>query len=80
MRRKLPPIIWQGSRLSRRDLLMVRSELVELMETGLRKPADLIFHEVWLDDDPYGRIVSVWGRVGRRSFCAAFIPARPNAS
>jgi hypothetical protein len=66
--RNLPPIIMHGRRLTRRDRLKVGGELRDLLDTGLGKPADLIFHDCWLDDEPDGRVASCWGQKGSRAF------------
>lgn len=68
-------IIWHGRRPARKVLTQTRAELAELLDTGLGKPADLVFHTVFLNDDDFeaGPIVSCWGQRGSRSFHAEVV-------
>lgn len=60
------------------DLEKVVAEIVDLHACGLLKSADLIFHEVWLDEstppsDDGFRGVTVHGREGEDKYYCAYI-------
>lgn len=74
----LPRIIWHGTAATGDDLTLVEQELRELLDDGLSRPADLAFHSVWLDDDPYGRTVTCWGKRGSPCFHAEMFDGAEN--
>ena len=56
-------LVWEGT--PRPDLEdRIRSEIENLQIGGLEHPEDLIFHELWLDEVPYGPCVLLSGRKG----------------
>lgn len=76
----LPKIVWHSMPPRALERRRVKAEIRDLMETGLSKPSDLIFHHVDLDDDfAHGRCVIVWGRRFSRRFHAQLYPAKAPA-
>lgn len=51
--------VWHGDHPDCED--RVRSECIEDL-TDLSRAEDLVFHDIWLEDDPRGPAVLVWGK------------------
>lgn len=66
-------IVWHGPRPKRPAVKRTREELADLLDTGLSRPADLCFHEVWLGDGPEEPIVHCWGERGSGAFHAEYV-------
>lgn len=65
--------VWHGEHPDvevavRKDLA---TELVDL-----RRAEDLVFHDCWLEGDPYGPSVLVWGRDGDACLHCEYHPAK----
>lgn len=54
-------IMWLTDRCPEADMPKVAEEIGRLIEGGLSNCRDLIFHDIWLDDDPTGRCVYLTG-------------------
>lgn len=64
-------LTWHGT--PRPDLEgRIRQDIAAELE-DLAVPEDLCFHNIWLEDDPQGPTVLVWGEEGDASFHVEFI-------
>lgn len=54
---------------------IIQKEVGELLENGLARASDLIFHHIWLEDDPEGPTIFVCGAEGDEAFHVEYLPS-----